>query len=129
MAHVDSIADTSAIVKILRSDPSIVASLRDRQFAVTFVTLAELHVGALKSNRPGAMLQALTDGLASRVVFGVTQITSQVYAHIFVDLEKAGQMIPINDIWIAALAIQHNLPLIARDKHFRRVKGLRVIDC
>jgi predicted nucleic acid-binding protein len=38
-------------------------------------------------------------------------------------------MIPINDIWIAALAIEANLPILARDEHFARVAGLSVISC
>jgi predicted nucleic acid-binding protein len=38
-------------------------------------------------------------------------------------------MIPINDIWIAALAIETQVPLLARDAHFSRVTGLSVIEC
>ena len=129
MAGVDYIADTSAIVGLLRRDPAVIAILRDKQFAVTFVTLAELTVGALKANRPEAALSAVAQGLTNCLVLGVSQVTSQFYAHIFVELERAGQMIPINDIWIAALARQRNLPLIARDKHFLRVQGLHVIEC
>lgn len=33
-------------------------------------------------------------------------------------------MIPINDLWIAALAMGHGLPLLAKDDHFSRVDGL-----
>ena len=38
-------------------------------------------------------------------------------------------MIPINDIWIAAIAIEAQLPILARDEHFTRVKGLSLIEC
>jgi predicted nucleic acid-binding protein len=38
-------------------------------------------------------------------------------------------MIPVNDVWIAALAIESGLPLLARDEHFSRVSGLTVIQC
>jgi predicted nucleic acid-binding protein len=35
-----------------------------------------------------------------------------------------GTPIPTNDIWIAALAMQHGLPLYTRDAHFSSVAGL-----
>ena len=38
-------------------------------------------------------------------------------------------MIPVNDIWIATLAIEAGLPMFARDEHFSRVRGLSVIEC
>lgn len=125
----DYIADTSAIVRLLRRDPAAITILQDKQFAVTFITLAELTVGALKAERPETALQVVAQGLTNRLVLGVSQVTTQFYAHIFVELERVGQMVPINDIWIAALARQHNLPVIARDNHFLRVQGLRVIPC
>ena len=32
--------------------------------------------------------------------------------------------IPTNDVWIAALAIQHGVPLYTRAPHFERIEGL-----
>jgi predicted nucleic acid-binding protein len=32
--------------------------------------------------------------------------------------------IPTNDIWIGALALQHDLPLYARDHHFDHIPQL-----
>jgi predicted nucleic acid-binding protein len=43
------------------------------------------------------------------------------------ELKLAGHPIPENDIWIAALARQHNLPVVSRDLHFRWVEGLKTI--
>ncbi len=40
-------------------------------------------------------------------------------------LEKLGQPIPTNDIWIAALTMQQNDVLLTFDAHFSRVNGLR----
>jgi predicted nucleic acid-binding protein len=45
-----------------------------------------------------------------------------------VNLEENGVMIPINDIWIAAFAIRHKLPLLAKDAHFSRISGLNLIS-
>lgn len=37
-----------------------------------------------------------------------------------------GRPIPDNDIWIAALADQHQLILVSRDQHFNEVDGLQI---
>jgi len=50
--------------------------------------------------------------------------TSQFYAQLYAQLRKAGTPIPTNDLWVAALAKQHDLTLFARDKHVNVVPGL-----
>lgn len=62
-------------------------------------------------------------------MFHVSTVTPAIYARIYFDLERRGAMIPINDIWIAALAIEAQLPILARDEHFSRIPGLSVISC
>ncbi len=50
------------------------------------------------------------------------------YGRISRMLQAAGLLIGTNDLWIAATAIQHDLPLVTRDlDHFRRVPDLRLI--
>jgi len=56
---------------------------------------------------------------------GVTP--AEHYGRIRADLAKAGTPIPENDIWIAALALEHDLPLAARDAYFDRISGLQVL--
>lgn len=41
-------------------------------------------------------------------------------------LLKKGTPIPENDIWIAATALQHQLPLYTHDKHFKEVEDLQL---
>ena len=53
--------------------------------------------------------------------------TAEHYGRIRAQLAQAGTPIPENDIWIAALALEHQLPLSARDVHFDRVTGLQVL--
>ena len=52
-----------------------------------------------------------------RVIFADDQTTHH-YASVFRQLRKQGTPIPANDMWLAALVLQHNLALHARDKHF-----------
>jgi predicted nucleic acid-binding protein len=60
----------------------------------------------------------VADGV--RVLFADDQTTHH-YAAVFRQLRKQGTPIPTNDMWLAALALQHNLALQARDKHFDRL--------
>ena len=41
--------------------------------------------------------------------------------------QKQGQRIPTNDIWIAATAIEYDLPLLSTDIHFKRIDSLSLI--
>jgi tRNA(fMet)-specific endonuclease VapC len=54
----------------------------------------------------------------------VDESTTHLYARVFADLRAQGTPIPTDDVWIAALAMQHGLPLYTRDAHFRAVPGL-----
>lgn len=50
--------------------------------------------------------------------------TAEQYARLFVQLKRAGTPIPDNDLWIGALALEHDLLLITRDYHFERLPQL-----
>ena len=54
----------------------------------------------------------------------VTAATAANYAEVRLELERAGNPIPQNDTWIAALARQHALPVLSNDRHFDAVPGL-----
>jgi predicted nucleic acid-binding protein len=47
------------------------------------------------------------------------------YAEVRDELKRSGRPIPGNDLWIAALARQHALPLLSRARHFDFVPGLK----
>lgn len=50
------------------------------------------------------------------------------YGRIVRHLRENGMLIGTNDLWIAATAVGHGLPLVTRnDRHFRRVAGLHVL--
>jgi tRNA(fMet)-specific endonuclease VapC len=127
--RIDFVADTSAIIALCRSDAKVKEQVRGKTFAITFVTMAELSVGVLKSNKPNAAWSQIIQVIIGQHIFHVSPRTPAIYAHIYVDLEKKGTLIPVNDIWIAALAIETRLPILARDEHFSRINNLTVITC
>lgn len=127
--QIDFIADTSAIIRLLRRDAQVEEKIRGKSFAISFVTLAELSVGILKANNPAAAASRVAEVLRDQRIFRVSDNTPALYARIYCELEQRGTMIPVNDIWIATLAIETSLPILARDEHFSRVTGLTVIEC
>jgi tRNA(fMet)-specific endonuclease VapC len=57
-------------------------------------------------------------------VLSVTDETAVAYAALRVALKRSGRPIPGTGAWIAALALQHRLPVLSRDEHFDAVPGL-----
>jgi tRNA(fMet)-specific endonuclease VapC len=52
--------------------------------------------------------------------------TARQYARISHQLRKKGRPIPQNDLWIAALAVQHHQTVLTRDAHFNHIDGLLI---
>lgn len=125
----DFVADTSAIIRLCRRDPRVEQIVQGKVFAISFVTMAELLVGVFKAEKREAAQLQVTSALLGHHIFHVSPRTPVLYAQIFYDLEQRGLKIPVNDVWIAAVAIESGLPLLARDEHFSRVSGLNVIKC
>jgi tRNA(fMet)-specific endonuclease VapC len=129
VARFDFIADTSAIIRKLRNDSAVEMLLQGSQFGISFVTMAELTVGVLKSNSPSRAWREVSAVVGNAEVFGVSRVTPIIYADIYRHLERRGALIPVNDLWIAANCLEMELPLLARDAHFDRIPGLQVIRC
>jgi tRNA(fMet)-specific endonuclease VapC len=127
--HIDFIADTSAIIRLCRGDEKVAKQIDGKTFAITFVTMAELSVGVLKATKPEAAWARVMEVLRDQKILFVSPATPAIYARLFVGLEKRGTPIPVNDVWIAAVAVEAQLPILARDEHFLRMKELTVIAC
>lgn len=56
----------------------------------------------------------------------IEDITASYYGQIMANLDKSGKPIPTNDVWIAAMAMQHQLVLVTKDKHFNEIEGLEI---
>lgn len=93
---------------------------RARSIAIPFIVLAELRSGFLCGTLARKNEQTLTRFLNSRrvrVLFA-NEDTTHHFARVFAQLRLQGTPVPVNDVWIAALAIQHDLLLLTRDAHF-----------
>lgn len=91
-----------------------------------FIVLAEIRAGFAHGRRQADNERTLRrfllkDGV--EVVFADDQTTHH-YASVFRQLRTQGTPIPTKDMWVAALVLQHNLVLHARDRHFDRLPQL-----
>lgn len=93
---------------------------------VPYVVLAELRAGFRCGTVARQNEQVLTKFLENKrvKVLYADDMTTQCYADIYSQLRAQGTPIPTNDIWIAALAMQHSLPLCSRDEHFNHLKQI-----
>ena len=119
--------DTNRYTDFCKSVPEAVAPVTAAEHVfLPFVALAELRGGFQAGTLARENERTLTRFLASaRVsVLYPDETTTQVYAGLFAQLRRQGTPIPTNDIWIAALALQHNLALLSRDAHFDNLPQL-----
>lgn len=113
--------DVNRYVDFARGVDDAVACLRRAgEICLPFVVLAELRAGFRLGQQTKANEAGLSQVLQSdRVtVLLPDEQTTHIYANVFAELRGAGTPIPTNDLWIAALVIQHDLVLFSRDKHF-----------
>ena len=95
--------------------------------AVPAIVLGEYLFGIHQSRLRIRYEQWLNANLPWFDLLRVGQETARHYAEIRRELKTAGRPIPSNDVWIAALAREHRLPLVSRDRHFQAVDDLRLL--
>ncbi len=119
--------DSNRYRDFCEGDPDVVSALRQAtEVHMPFIVVGELRAGFACGTRGMANERVLTQFLhRPRVNFLLADPeTTRCYASLFRQLRAQGTPIPTNDLWIAALAIQHNLVLLSRDQHFRHLPQL-----
>ena len=119
------ILDTNALSAFVDGDASVGDALRTQaRAAIPVIVLGEFRYGIAQSKRRSSYEAWLDSSLIHFDILSVTEETAIAYAALRVTLKRSGRPIPANDAWIAALALQHRLPILSRDKHFDSVPGL-----
>ena len=94
-----------------------------------FVVDAELKAGFKKGQREKENYDKLQkfQALDRIVVLWPDEETNELYAKVWAELAAKGEPIPTNDVWIAAICLQHHLTLATSDIHFKNVPILPTI--
>ena len=120
------ILDTNALSAFIDGEPAVGVRLTaESQVAIPVIVLGEFRCGISGSRYRDKYERWLADHLSHFEILSVTESTALTYARVRASLKKLGRPIPANDTWIAALALQHRLPVMSRDEHFDAVPGLR----
>jgi predicted nucleic acid-binding protein len=123
-----ALADTSVFVGLeaARFDPNRFAGY---EWGVSAITLGELRLGVLQATDPEAAARRLsTYQLAQRFEpLRIDEAVSESWALLVSRLRTAERRVPINDSWIAATAIAHNIPIVTQDSDYDGMPGIEVI--
>ncbi len=117
--------DTNIYSSAMRGDTEVVRLLRRvSHIGISSISVGELLSGFKGGNKEQKNRKELDIFLDSPRValYPVTQETAEHYSSVLNRLKQKGTPIPTNDIWIAATALQHGLPLYTLDKHFSHIE-------
>ena len=123
------ILDTNALSAFVDGNPAVGELLSHQErAAIPVILLGEFRYGITSSRYRESYERWLDSHLAEFEVLSISADTAVAYAAIRVALKRAGKPIPANDTWIAALAVEHRLPVLSNDAHFDVVPGLRRVS-
>jgi len=119
--------DSNRFIDFCAGDKAVMETFEQAALLVIpFVVLAEIRAGARlcrKGETQIRILNALLNQPGVRTAHS-TDGTAHHYAAIYSQLRRKGTPIPTNDIWIAAIALEHNLILCTRDAHFDHIPSV-----
>lgn len=119
--------DTNRLTDLFQGDAALAERLGEcDEVWLPLMVLAEIQAGFYGGSQQHRN-ELLLRSFLIRPTVGVLlpgRETAEFYARLFVQLKRAGTPIPDNDLWIAALVLQHDLVLITRDRHFESIPQL-----
>lgn len=123
----DLLLDTNAAIAMIDDDRDL-WRLLDLAGSISLPTTAfgELVHGAHASARVDENLDRLSLLADLAGLIGTDVGTAILYGELKAATRRIGRTIPDNDLWIAAVAVQHGLTLVTRDTHFDAVEGIEL---
>jgi tRNA(fMet)-specific endonuclease VapC len=119
------ILDTNALSAFVDGDSGVGEALRRHtQAMLPVIVLGEFRYGIAGSKHRAQYEAWLDSHLPEFDILPVIEATTIAYATVRIALKRSGRPIPANDAWIAALAVQHGVPILSRDEHFDAVAGV-----
>lgn len=124
----DCLLDTNIVIGLFANESSIKEKIKSfsGNIFIPIIVLGELFYGAEQSTRKDYNRRKIEELAEASLVLECNAGTARFYGKIKNQLKIKGTPIPENDIWIAALADQHQLILVTRDKHFNNVETISI---
>jgi len=123
--------DTDILVALLRNDKAAVDAVtalekENEPLSTTTITAYELLKGASISKRSKENRELVKKLLLNLRILELDMDVCEVASDLYARLKKGGDMIGEFDILTASICTANNEPLLSRDKHLKKVKGLKV---
>lgn len=119
--------DANAAIALLNDNKDIEkVIINAEEVFVPIIAAGELYFGAENSGRVIANLKRVDEFVTRYPILQCDQQTAREYGRIAQKLRVKGRPIRHNDMWIAAIALQHNLTVLTQDAHFNYIDGLTV---
>jgi predicted nucleic acid-binding protein len=105
-------------------------ALRSERFpveaAISVVTRAELRAGILAADTPEIRDRRLTtlESIAAMTVLPIWSPVDRAWAGMRAYLAASGRRVNANDIWVAATAAAHQIPVVTQDADFDALSGV-----
>lgn len=111
--------DTSVFIASESGRALDVRALPDESY-VSVVTLAELRAGVLAATEPRtrALRLATLESVAGLEPLEIGAGAAAAWAEMRVALAQAGRRVNVNDLWIASVAVAHEMPVVTQDDDF-----------
>ncbi len=123
------ILDTNALSAFADGEHGVGEVLRRQErAAIPVIVLGEFRYGIADSRHRRTYEEWLATNLPRFELLAITAETTIPYAMLRGTLKLLGRPIPANDAWIAALAMQHRLPILTRDQHFDALPGVHRVS-
>ena len=123
------ILDTTIVIELFRGNKKVLSVLSNYDVIYLPITvLGELYLGAYRSLNIQKKLEEIKRFVKSCSILDSDTNTADNYGAIKSRLLNIGKPLPENDIWIAAISIQYDLPLYTLDNHFNEIEGIRLFE-
>ncbi|MDO8631668.1 MAG: type II toxin-antitoxin system VapC family toxin [Phycisphaerales bacterium] len=116
--------DTSVAIAVLAGQAGTLLAQSPEEILLPVPVIGELRYGALNSRRSAENLVEVERLVSRSRVLDITVATAVVYARLRLRLKEKGKPIPENDLWIAAICVEHQVPLVTLDGHFDVIEEL-----
>lgn len=122
--------DTNVVIEVFKQRPAVLRRIGAvREIFLSSISVGELIFGATKSSNQAANLERIDELLTRCVVLSCNTNTARCYGGSKNSLRQKGRPIPDNDLWIAAIAMLHDLVLLTLDRHFAEIERLTLEIC
>jgi predicted nucleic acid-binding protein len=122
--------DTNAYSALKRSEASMIDIIQNAtEIAISPIVIGELLFGfdfGNQANKNRLELQKFLDSPRVKI-YPIQSETAHFFSQISISLRNKGKLIPTNDVWIGAQALENGCSVCTYDKHFEAIDGLHIV--